>query len=151
MSDESKMSKKKKRVTTKLILEGLSHREEVEVEEYPDMVFVLAPITAVEHSQVRAAALSGVDFSSMKSMEDEDIVKAVDVPSLVKQSDEAKFLALSFSLTRGMDEKWTAENVGSMNPGVPEKLYDVLDGMCGLSEEMRRRAKGFRGRRRARR
>ena len=143
-----KEASKKALATKKLILEGLSHRENITVEEYPELIFVLAPITDSEYTQVRATTMSAIDFDKMdlpefESKEDRDILKAVNVGKMIHNIDEAKYLALSFSLTRGMDEEWTPEDVGALKMGVPDKLYDVLDKMCGLTAETRAKSKGF--------
>ena len=143
-----KEASKKALATKKLILEGLTHREEVTVPEYPGLLFVLAPITDSEYTQVRATTMSAIDFDKMdlpefESKEDRDILKAINVGKMIHNIDEAQYQALSFSLSRGMKEKWTPDDVGQLKMGVPNKLYKVLDEMCGLTAETRAKSKGF--------
>jgi len=137
-----KEASKKALATKKLILEGLSHREEVTVPEYPGLVFVLAPITDSEYTQVRVNTMSAIDFnkldlSTLQSEEnrDEDLLKLVNIDKMISDVDKAKYLALSFSLTRGMEEEWTPDDVGALKIGVPDKLYAILKEMCGIGSK----------------
>jgi len=141
------MSVGKPKITKQLVYEGLKRRVEVEVEEFPGAVFVLAPLNDAEFSEYRAAALEGVDTSRFRGKSPDEIaadLDAIDLVRLVKASDRAKHLALAYSLSRGMGEKWTAEDVANLPAGVPDKLFARLDEMCALSAKMRGEVGNFR-------
>lgn len=141
------MSAGKPRITKQLVYEGLKRRIEVEVEEFPGFVFVLAPLSDAEFSEYRAAALEGVDTSRFRGRSVDEVaadLDAIDLVRLVKASDRAKHLALAFSLSRGMGEDWRPEDVANLPAGVPDKLFARLDEMCALSAKMRGEVRNFR-------
>ncbi|MEM2351650.1 MAG: hypothetical protein QXT26_04505 [Thermoproteota archaeon] len=141
------MSENKPKVTKQLVYEGLKHRVEVEVEEFPGHVFILAPLSDAEFSEYRAAALEGIDTSRFKGKRVDEILEdldSIDLVKLVRAGDRAKHIALAYSLTRGMGEKWTPEDVASLPAGVPDKLFTRLDEICALTAKMRGEVRNFR-------
>ena len=141
------MSTAKPKITKQMVYEGLKRRVEVEVEEFPGFVFVLAPLNDAEFSEYRAVALEGIDTSRFRGKSPDEIVAdldAIDLVKLVKASDRAKHVALAYSLSRGMGEKWTPEDVANLPAGVPDKLFMRLDELCALSAKMRGEVRNFR-------
>ncbi|MEM2163906.1 MAG: hypothetical protein QXR62_05740 [Candidatus Bathyarchaeia archaeon] len=141
------MSAGRPKITKQLVYEGLKHRVEVEVEEFPGYIFVLAPLTDAEFSEYRAAALEGVDTSRFRGKRVDEVLEdldSIDLVKLVKAGDRAKHIALAYSLSRGMGEKWTPEDVANLPAGVPDKLFAKLDEICALTAKMRGEVRNFR-------
>jgi hypothetical protein len=141
------MSTAKPKITKQMVYEGLKRRVEVEVEEFPGFVFVLAPLNDAEFSEYRAVALEGIDTSKFRGKNPDEIIAdldAINLVRLVKASDRAKHVALAYSLSRGMGEKWTPEDVANLPAGVPDKLFMRLDEICALSAKMRGEVRNFR-------
>ncbi|MEM2351788.1 MAG: hypothetical protein QXT26_05220 [Thermoproteota archaeon] len=137
----------KPRITKQMVYEGLKRRVEVEVKEFPGYVFVLAPLTDAEFSEYRAAALEGIDTSKFRGKRVDEILEdldSIDLVKIVKAGDKAKHIALAYSLSRGMGEKWTPEDVASLPAGVPDKMFARLDEICALTAKMRGEVKNFR-------
>ena len=137
----------KARITKQMVLEGLEYRREVEIPQYPDVIFVLGPMSDSEWAQVKAKNMEYIVISKeakIKDFGDKLDLSMIDLPKMILG--DSKFLAVSFCLSRGMGKAWTVADLQNLKIGACDALYEYVDEICGLTEEMRKTAEGFRGR-----
>lgn len=121
----------KVRITRELVLEGKDHRSEVPVPEWGEEAFLMVrPITDGEFVKVQQTILRNMSASDLQEIkgdaESPDLSKIkMDIVDLVDREKAGKYLAVSFGLSCD-GEEWTAEAVGKLPPGVPDRIYNAV-------------------------
>jgi hypothetical protein len=113
------------RITKQLVLEGISHREQVLVPELGAGAFLtIRPLSDGEFTRFQQAILG-----DMRRGEISDI--NLTVKDMTEREQRGKYLAVSLGLSCD-GEEWTAEDVGLLPPGVPDRIYNHIALISGF-------------------
>ena len=114
-------AKKMVRITRKMVVEGINHRRAFHVPLLgKDAVLIIRPISDVEYGQVQEMLLGKFDYEQLQNLD-----KKVDLnlEMVLEAERKAKHQTVAFALSCD-GEKWDADDVGKLPPGVVDPIYN---------------------------
>ena len=146
-------------ITRDMVLEGAQQRMTVSADEYGEGYgFIVSPPDAGDLSEARAIRLKHLRVAENAKIGIDDLLRgdAIDISKIDLSSaqiamDEAKFHLVAKALSKGQGEEWTIGDAKRIKPEVFNRLWDVVDSMCGFSVEAEEAIKGFRKARKGKR
>lgn len=109
------------RMTKEIVMQGTRFREEVEVDGY---TYVLRPLRDVEFQRVARVMVEGLRRKDLQAGE-------VSLDQIIDKEQAGRYLAVALMLSCD-GEEWTPEEVGTLPPGVPQKLYEAGGRISGF-------------------
>ena len=127
------------KITKDMVLEGYDHWVQVPAPEYgEDVVFIVSSPSATDVSEARALRMQLSEIKGEVDPSQIDLSKA-----LIAEEKARRFL-IGKALSRGMNEKWTIEDVEKIRPAVLSRLWKAVDILTAFSSEAEEETKNFR-------
>lgn len=121
------------RATKQMVLEGTSYRKAFLIPQLNNLTVIIRPITDVEYGRIQDIILKGLTVQDVENIQD--------VTGVLERERLAKYTAVAYALSCD-DEEWTAEDVGRLPQGIPEKLYEEVARISGFPQASRAGAAG---------
>ena len=121
------------RATKQMVLEGTSYRKAFLIPQMNNLTLIIRPITDVEYGRVQDIILKGLNVKDIENLQD--------VQGIVERERLAKYTAIAYALSID-GEEWTAEDVGRLPQGIPDKLYEEVARISGFPQASRAGAAG---------
>lgn len=116
------------RATKQMVLEGTSYRKAFFIPQLQNLTVFIRPITDTEYGRVQDIILTGLDVKDVENIQD--------VQGIVERERLAKYTAVAYALSCDGQE-WTAEDVGNLPQGIPDKIYQEVAKISGFPQASR--------------